>query len=549
LYNKINSEEGSVDSIFVKTEFSGTKHHNIHLSTNKIKSQIGSNSLEHNSLQYHPNGSTNHVFHNFKKDIVGGDPLHYPEEDSSKTTRYRYDLEFYDTKLFPKQVVGGQNKIPNDQNRPGNSAFEGELVFYAKLKIVEEGLNGEERNYVEPKDLHKLQLGLIPIIAKPKDCAFSSVADEMHIQHDSCINNQSDYRILETGEKIKVSSTKFEDSIVHIFKPQVPNKYSWVAEIAPEIEGPTQPPKSFNVKLNKSSYDYGSQNVFHKALSQTICQENDTKNEEPITFSNSNKHFKLEKDQYKDHQLDANILKSSDKAIKCSTIENCESIEDSRSSLTFDEEKLSDHKNRKLIEGEKELLCAPEKSEDLNPRVPGIMNKKIKKKKLSTVTMTNPSSKRGRKRKISIGSSSSETLGLQKTLSPHINACSNLVKNYGKAMATFAISDVALPYLEPFMKQNRSKANYEGFQEFIYAYKENIESIESLREVLVIKKEDPQEIAIYKNIFKELCKIFLKYFAVNWIFNGRMTHKKDHLNYRFRLMRRVSDPSNFTYLK
>ena len=135
----------------------------------------------------------------------------------------------------------------------------------------------------------------------------------------------------------------------------------------------------------------------------------------------------------------------------------------------------------------------------------------------------------------------------KKSSKVQIDGCNNIVKNYGKAMAAFAISEVAIPYLQFFL--NLNKVKYEGFSDFIYSHKENIDCIGSLRNVLLINEEDSQESAVYKNIFKEICLVFLKYFAVNWIYNGKMTRKREHLNCRFHLMRRIGNPSQFTYLK
>ena len=135
----------------------------------------------------------------------------------------------------------------------------------------------------------------------------------------------------------------------------------------------------------------------------------------------------------------------------------------------------------------------------------------------------------------------------KKSSKMQIDGCNNIVKNYGKAMATFAISEAAIPYLQSFLNLNRVK--YERFTDFIYSHKESIDCIGSLRNLLLINEEDSDETAVYKNIFKEICLIFLKYFAVNWIYNGKMTRKREHLNCRFHLMRRISKPSQFTYLK
>ena len=125
--------------------------------------------------------------------------------------------------------------------------------------------------------------------------------------------------------------------------------------------------------------------------------------------------------------------------------------------------------------------------------------------------------------------------------------CHNIVKNYGKAMAAFAVSQEVIPYLEPLLQ--RYCIRYEDFSDFINIQKEDINCIGNFRNVLLIHEEDSQETGVFKTIFKEICLVFLKYFAVNWIYNGKMLRKREHLNCRFHIMRRVANPSKFTYLK
>jgi hypothetical protein len=122
----------------------------------------------------------------------------------------------------------------------------------------------------------------------------------------------------------------------------------------------------------------------------------------------------------------------------------------------------------------------------------------------------------------------------------------NIVKNYGKAMAAFAASKLAQPYLEDLAKEHRVRPI--DFHNFIASYKESIDSIDSLRGFLLPYEDDEEEIQCYKRIFQGLCEVFLKYFAVNWVTHGRMMHKDDHLKYRNKMLRRVRNPEIFTYL-
>ena len=126
----------------------------------------------------------------------------------------------------------------------------------------------------------------------------------------------------------------------------------------------------------------------------------------------------------------------------------------------------------------------------------------------------------------------------------------NIVKNYGKALCAFASSKLAIPYIENVV----SKKGYDGininkFMNEIKSKKETTNSMESLRRLLMEEDDDTEEEKKYKNLFKEVSIIFMKYFSVNWIYSGKLVHKNAHLKFRFKMLRRVKNPEHFTYLK
>ncbi len=126
----------------------------------------------------------------------------------------------------------------------------------------------------------------------------------------------------------------------------------------------------------------------------------------------------------------------------------------------------------------------------------------------------------------------------------------NIVKNYGKALCAFASSNIAIPYLQNIAsKHGFSSHIVEGFIMYIRERKEKVNSIESLKRLLIVMDGDSREEQEYKVLFKEISIIFLKYFSANWIFSGKLMHKKDHLRFRFKMLRRIQDPEHFTYLK
>jgi len=88
-----------------------------------------------------------------------------------------------------------------------------------------------------------------------------------------------------------------------------------------------------------------------------------------------------------------------------------------------------------------------------------------------------------------------------------------------------------------------------AFMNFYKKKKGGITNIESLRTLLVPERDDTPEIKIFKQLFKEVSIIFLKYFCVNWIFNGKLLHKNEHLKFRLRMLRRVQNAEYFTYLR
>jgi hypothetical protein len=122
----------------------------------------------------------------------------------------------------------------------------------------------------------------------------------------------------------------------------------------------------------------------------------------------------------------------------------------------------------------------------------------------------------------------------------------NIVKNYGKAMSAFAASKFCFPYLKDLAKKEGVDEN--KFLNFIATYKESVDSIDSLRALLILYEDDSKDLVGFKKVFRGLCEIFLKYFSVNWIFNGKMHHKLQHLKYRHKMLRRIRNPEMFTYL-
>ncbi len=131
--------------------------------------------------------------------------------------------------------------------------------------------------------------------------------------------------------------------------------------------------------------------------------------------------------------------------------------------------------------------------------------------------------------------------------SPHYDSSKNIVKNYGRAICSFILSDVGIPYLRPMIV--RERVRLEELRTFISNEKEGIDGISSFRRLLLPNESDEEKVLAYKIILKEMSVIFIKDFSVNWIFSGRLRDKQAHLKVRYKMLRRVLDPNHFTYLK
>jgi len=124
----------------------------------------------------------------------------------------------------------------------------------------------------------------------------------------------------------------------------------------------------------------------------------------------------------------------------------------------------------------------------------------------------------------------------------------NIVKNYARVMINFALSNMAYPYVQKLLE--REGIDFKQFVTFVSVYKEDVTSIKTLREMLLVQEsEDTPAIASCKRTFKGISEIFIKFFCVNWIYNSKLADKSLHLSYRFKILRRIRNPEHFTYLE
>ena len=126
-------------------------------------------------------------------------------------------------------------------------------------------------------------------------------------------------------------------------------------------------------------------------------------------------------------------------------------------------------------------------------------------------------------------------------------AIKNIVKNYGRAICAFAVSKLARPYILDFSEKHGIIMN--DFIQHVQNMKSKIDGLVHFRSLLLKEKDDDLTILAYKNLFKEISEIFIKYFSVNWIFHSKVHYKNAHLKFRFKVLRRIQNPEFFTYLQ
>jgi len=113
----------------------------------------------------------------------------------------------------------------------------------------------------------------------------------------------------------------------------------------------------------------------------------------------------------------------------------------------------------------------------------------------------------------------------------------NIIINYGKAIFSFATSELAKPYIERhFAGENVDLA---GFYNFLEGSRTRISGAKNFELLFVVEERDNAETGLYKRVLKVLGEIFVKYFSVNWIIHGKVAHKMIYLKQRYDILRRI----------
>lgn len=129
-----------------------------------------------------------------------------------------------------------------------------------------------------------------------------------------------------------------------------------------------------------------------------------------------------------------------------------------------------------------------------------------------------------------------------------IKATKNIVKNYARAICNFISMDIAQEYIDDLAAKFQCDS-IDEFKSFVFHNKESVDCIQRFKSMILTTKHDCAKLVVFKKMFQAIGELFIKYFSVNWIYSGRLKHKKAHLAFRFKMLRRLKNPHLFTYLK
>ena len=131
----------------------------------------------------------------------------------------------------------------------------------------------------------------------------------------------------------------------------------------------------------------------------------------------------------------------------------------------------------------------------------------------------------------------------KKRPSPETLSVKNISKNFGRAICCFINSSLADDYI--FYLHGKWPLNTSLFKNYINDKRDELNSLDSYKDLLVIKGNEGEESKNFKYMFKALAIIFIKYFSVNWIFSGRSCYKQELLKARFQILKRIKNPENY----
>lgn len=126
------------------------------------------------------------------------------------------------------------------------------------------------------------------------------------------------------------------------------------------------------------------------------------------------------------------------------------------------------------------------------------------------------------------------------------SATKNIMINFGKAIISFVTSIIAIQYLRPrLLIENLS---FSQFNIFVTQGKMKISGMRALRSLLKIEDDDSPELKACKRVFQYMSETFIKYYSYEWVMKSRLVHKEVYLACRLKMLRRIQNPEQFTYI-
>ena len=118
------------------------------------------------------------------------------------------------------------------------------------------------------------------------------------------------------------------------------------------------------------------------------------------------------------------------------------------------------------------------------------------------------------------------------TLTPKI------MRNFGKAICEFMLSKKAIPSLDQLIK--KENLDYKEFYDFLIQSVEFFEQNGNFIALIIPQMTDDNKIKACKRVIKELSRIFVKYYSLNWILKSQDLKKECYLKCRIKVLNAIN---------
>jgi len=124
-------------------------------------------------------------------------------------------------------------------------------------------------------------------------------------------------------------------------------------------------------------------------------------------------------------------------------------------------------------------------------------------------------------------------------LQPSAKRFQEVLKNMAQALVGFSLSELALPYLEMIQRKYREDFHIDCYRDFLRIQSEYVNSLKNFKSLFLSKYAENEIEVVYKRVCRRIAVIFLKYFAVNWLFQSNLKNKQYYLKLRFKLLKLI----------